>query len=361
MRCSSTLSFFINLTLVCSQSGPPSNGSSEWQPGKFKTLVTFGDSYTDENRLGFFASHNGTAPPPGWDGGVNYGASTGGRIWARYASIYSSLTLYNYAVSGAVCSNEITPRTFASINAPFPDIQGYELPAYLADSTYQNPNGTAFFTGVPSSTVYAIWIGTNDIGNDAFLTDSQVRGKTLKDYTDCVYQTVASLYESGARYFVLMNLAPLQLAPQYAVPENGGLNHTEFYPNKGDNITQISYRMWESVATLNEVYAYRTPYETLIAKSYPEASIANFDVNSLMTDIWTNPENYLNGTKAPNVTGTVKNCVGSGANQTCVRDDSPDSFMWFDALHPSEQVDRVIAKEFDQVLAGESKFAKYWG
>ena len=38
-----------------------------WRDGKFKTLVTFGDSYTDENRLGYFINHNGSAPPVGWE------------------------------------------------------------------------------------------------------------------------------------------------------------------------------------------------------------------------------------------------------------------------------------------------------
>jgi hypothetical protein len=44
--------------------------SSGFRDGKFKTLVTFGDSYTDENRLGYFGSHNGSAPPVAWDEGV---------------------------------------------------------------------------------------------------------------------------------------------------------------------------------------------------------------------------------------------------------------------------------------------------
>jgi hypothetical protein len=44
--------------------------SSCWRSGHFETLVTFGDSYTDENRLGYFINNNGSAPPIGWDGGV---------------------------------------------------------------------------------------------------------------------------------------------------------------------------------------------------------------------------------------------------------------------------------------------------
>jgi hypothetical protein len=47
-------------------------------------LVTFGDSYTDENRLGYFGSHNGSAPPVGVDLGVvrrSYYNSIGSRTF----------------------------------------------------------------------------------------------------------------------------------------------------------------------------------------------------------------------------------------------------------------------------------------
>lgn len=37
-----------------------------WGLRKFKTLVTFGDSYTDDSRLTYFANHNGSAPRVGW-------------------------------------------------------------------------------------------------------------------------------------------------------------------------------------------------------------------------------------------------------------------------------------------------------
>jgi phospholipase/lecithinase/hemolysin len=263
-------------------------------------------------------------------------------------------------VSGAVCSNQITPRPFAAINAPFPDIAGYELPAFIADSKYRRPNGTKFFTGKPDNTVYAIWIGTNDLGNNAFLTDSQIKGKTVADYIDCVYEQVSRLYENGARYFVLMNLAPLNLLPQYALPENGGLEATQFFPEKlGKNATEINGRIHEMVAALNQVYKYRSPYEVDVQETWDDIKIANFDVNSLMTDIYYNPSKYLNGTAPLNVQGVVHLCNLQGAN--CTTAASPDSYEWYDPLHPSEQTSRVVAREFTSVIGGKSKYATYWG
>jgi len=40
--------------------------SEDWNLKKFTSLVAFGDSYTDDSRLGYFGSNNGSAPPVGW-------------------------------------------------------------------------------------------------------------------------------------------------------------------------------------------------------------------------------------------------------------------------------------------------------
>lgn len=47
-----------------------SQHTTGWQAQDFDTIVAFGDSYTDENRLGYFINHNGSPPPVGWNAGV---------------------------------------------------------------------------------------------------------------------------------------------------------------------------------------------------------------------------------------------------------------------------------------------------
>lgn len=37
-----------------------------WNLTQFTDLVVFGNSYADESRWNYFASHNGSAPPVGW-------------------------------------------------------------------------------------------------------------------------------------------------------------------------------------------------------------------------------------------------------------------------------------------------------
>ena len=40
--------------------------SSAWNLQQFTSLVVFGDSYSDDSRLGYFIANNGSAPPVGW-------------------------------------------------------------------------------------------------------------------------------------------------------------------------------------------------------------------------------------------------------------------------------------------------------
>ena len=77
-----------------------------------------------------------------------------------------------------------------------------------------------------------------------------------------------------------------------------------------------------------------------------------------MTDIINNPTEYLNGTAPLNVTGFSHHCSVTGTN--CVASTSPDSFVWYDELHPSEQTERIVAQNFVDVVKGTSKWATYW-
>lgn len=104
-------------------------GNSVWKASNFNSLLTFGDSYTDENGLNAFIANNFTAPPAGTFLPETFSAPSGGRTWPRYVVQYTgktvngqwdpSMTLYNYAISGAVCSNHITPR-YATTSTPMP-------------------------------------------------------------------------------------------------------------------------------------------------------------------------------------------------------------------------------------------------
>ncbi|PQE31364.1 acetyl esterase protein [Rutstroemia sp. NJR-2017a WRK4] len=337
---------------------PDQHSSGRWIP-HFNNLVAFGDSYTDESRLSYFFAHNGSAPPPGTLLPSSNSTASGGVTWDRFVSDYSGAKLYDYAVSGAVCDNKIIYRYLAGINGPFPDVV-YEVDAFVADTKYVNTStktNTLYTNRKSDNTVYSMWIGTNDLGNGAFLTDSSLGETTIPDYIDCIFDRFDGIYATGARYFVLMNLAPLQLSPLYGMPDAGGLNASHYWTDKPSNITEVSGKMKEYTKLSNSVFDYRVPYELLIKRRYPGASIAIFDTNTLMTDIYNNPTKFLPAPAVVDKPYILCDLSGSPCPQ---QPGNIEGYMWYDELHPSPGTDKVIANEFINVVKGTSKYATYW-
>jgi hypothetical protein len=153
---------------TASNFGRPQTGP---RPGQIKTLVTFGDSYTDTVITG--------------DGGV---------AWPVYAAGYGNFTLYPFARAGATCSNKLTPK-------PWPSVFESQIPAF----TDQRRNGSLRLN--QQQTIYTLWIGTNDIGSGALLTGDQSRGVSVVDTTSCAINWVRTLYGLGARNFLFQNVS----------------------------------------------------------------------------------------------------------------------------------------------------------
>ncbi|KAI1502069.1 acetyl esterase [Biscogniauxia marginata] len=347
------------LLLVAAASGGGIPGIS-----RIENLITFGDSYTDEGRLQWFISHNGTAPPPGTVIPTSNATASGGYTWPHFVSQEINATTYNYAVSGAVCSNELISRYLASINGLYPSVIDYEIPAFLADVEYSsstNSGDKLFRSRRADNTIYTLWIGTNDLGNGGYLRDTQRAGTTISDYVDCVWSTFDGIYGAGGRHFVLFNQAPLDKSPLYAAPQNGGVGDTSYWANKtAYNATEIEQKMLEYTTTVNTVYAYGAPFQLLVRSRWPGASVMIFDVHRLLSDVYEDPSAYLD---APaNATGYYYWCpYPRTAGSECEPSEHPlSSFLWYDELHPSPKTDEIIAAEFVNLLSGNSSYGIYY-
>lgn len=98
--------------------------------------------------------------------------ASGGLAWGQFVEQSTGATYFDYAVSGATCSNDIISRYLAGLNRTFPAVLEDQLPSFVADVQFQ----TLYANRTADNTVYALWIGTNDLGYGAFLTDSQAPG-----------------------------------------------------------------------------------------------------------------------------------------------------------------------------------------
>ncbi|KAI0105375.1 carbohydrate esterase family 16 protein [Hypoxylon sp. NC0597] len=326
-------------------------------PSKIENLIVFGDSYSDEGRLEYFLSHNYTAPPIGLYIPEANLTSSGGRSWPQLASKQLGATTYNYAVTGAVCTD-----FFPGV---LPSVKEYEVLAFLGDVNYINPEtgtNTLYTNRTSDNTVYAFWIGANDLGVNAFLTDSQPAGKTLNDFIDCVWPTFDSIYSTGGRKFVLFTEAPLDYAPLYRSLEDGGAGDVPRWPDKeAYNTTEYEQKMREYVATVNTILEYGAPFQLLVEKRWPDASFSIFDVHQLISDIFESPAEYLD---APaNAMGYYAQCPSTlelGTANCNVSSYPLSSFLWYDELHMSPKVHEYIATEFVGLVNGNSKYGTYY-
>jgi len=292
-------------------------------PGQIKNLVTFGDSYTDI----YVPGDNGTS-------------------WPVYAAMYGDFTLYPFARSGATCSNYLTYR-------PYPPVFESQLPLYFTEKF----NGSLELD--PNETIYTLWIGTNDVGVNALLTGSQTPGVTLVDTIGCAVEWVNVLYTSGARNFLFQNMLTLEDTILYSANS---------YPNRywtaERNSTEWNVFMTEITNTGN---ALSRAMIAALAPTLEGAHLGYFDSHGLIADVRANPQNYLNGTAPLNVTGCINSCIyqlnestSGPADCTIAEGTARDSFLWYDELHPSEQTDRVIAREIAAAIVRNSTQWTTW-
>ena len=115
-------------------------------------------------------------------------------MWPVFASEEGKFNLHNFAKSGATCSNNLTFR-------PFPPLFESQLPLYFTEKA----NGSLKLN--PQETMYTLWIGTNDVGANALLTDNHAPGATLVDVVACAVNWVEVMYKSGARNFIFQNVS----------------------------------------------------------------------------------------------------------------------------------------------------------
>lgn len=149
------------------------------------------------------------------------------------------------------------------------------------------------------------------------------------------------------------------------------------YFNEARNTTEWSVFMRELVLSGNALS--RAMLQALVPE-VPGAHIGIFDSHGLFQDMHDNPAAYLNGTAPLNVTGAAVSCVfteGGGSSVcTTAQGTDRDSFLWwvpsrcgdllsddrcrYDELHPSEQADRIVAREIAQVARGETNKWTTW-
>ncbi|KAJ8507871.1 hypothetical protein ONZ45_g9797 [Pleurotus djamor] len=231
---------------------------------------------------------------------VTRGDGPDATAWPVFVERFTATKLHPFAKSGATCTVNFT--------RPSQSVFEYQLPEYFKWKSGLD-NTQAYLD--PLYTVYTLWIGTGDLG---VLLSGQGQG-SIVDVVNCSVNWVKTLYDSGARNFIFQNAHD----PAAADPD--------------------------------------------LAKILDCAHIGLFDSYGLFWDMYHQPKLYLNGTVAPNVLDIINGCItNSNGQNVCsnVKGAARDSYLWYNALHPSEQADRIVAREIGAVIAGNGSQWIHW-
>ena len=293
------------------------------QPG----LVIFGDSLSDPGNLFALTKQNNV--PPAYDVDQllvpSSAYATGGHHLSNGATWVEDLaSSLRVAPGGTGAGRDATSRAanYAVAGARAYDAgQVFDLGDQVARFVADLGNQRA-----PSAALYIVEIGGNDI-RDALLSGNAA---LLQASLNSIFVNVSTLYQAGARRFLVVNAPSIGLLPsvralEFALPFPGlsGLGGV------ADQATQ------QFNANLAGVV-------TMLQGSLPGVEIREFDFYALISNIYTHPADFgLTEVNAPCITPHVQpfKCA------------NPDEYAFWDGIHPTKAVHAIIAQQVAQFLA----------
>lgn len=303
---------------------------------KINRIIFFGDSLSDSGNH-FLATHQVTVPPytlepPIASYPIGWFHFSNGPTWAEYlaatlhvpASGAPSLLLpgifTNYAVGRARAREGGDPQfsTFflsAQVNNFLKDFHGH----------------------VPANSLIVIWIGANDVDDavHAFFADApncivapnaSCQGlQIIAAATVALQSNIGTLYAAGARTFVVADVPDLSATPYVSFLS---INVNPAIGTVAHNLTLLFDGAVGDVVS---------GYAAQFATADPAAIIAPFDVAGFLSTVTSNPTQFgfTDATDRCTVPG-VPALVGSMCS-------TPETFLFWDAVHPTTAGHRVLA------------------
>ncbi|KAL2811378.1 hypothetical protein BJX63DRAFT_444088 [Aspergillus granulosus] len=257
-----------------------------------KYFISFGDSYTSTtfnitSTKPSASNPLGNPPWPGW-------TSAGGANWISnlVATYNNSLLLnYNLAYGGATVN--------ASLVAPYsPEV--YSFIDQVAEFNEFLTPPPAYANWSANDTLFAVWMGVNDVGSSWWQTDPD----TLQvEILDQLFEQIELVYAGGARNFALLTVPPTERTPLIA---------------QGENAEYTIEHLSAAIATWNSGLTERA---SVFTDTHPDAVVKITDTQPVFNDLLdADPE----GAECWNEDGV-----------TC---------LWFNDYHPGLVIQDAVAR-----------------
>ncbi|KAF8912193.1 hypothetical protein CPB84DRAFT_761365 [Gymnopilus junonius] len=282
-----------------------------WKDTKF--LVTFGDSYTTD---GFNITTGPNSPDPGF-------VSSNGPNWVEALGSTFNVAgtkVFNLASGGATIDAALVPPYLPTVLSVVDQVTQFKqfLASKPEDAQWSSNN-----------TLFAIWIGINDVGNSfgwTNITQPQFYSVLMNRLTT----QLDELYDLGARSFLVLTVPPTDRAP--LILQQGPSVVAKFKPLLANYNAQLS-------STVKKFQASHRNIETAIV--FDTQPVFNTLLDNASTFGFVNItgfcEAYENGT--PSQTTQIAPCA------------PVSNYFWLNTLHPLFTVHNMLAHAISTVLS----------
>ena len=294
----------------------------------FSQLYVFGDSLSDNGNDLLFSKAFGGPPPlsPPYTSLVPsapyapFGTFSNGPVWVNAIDhlLTGGLVVPSLVPNGA-------PTGFAfgadfafggAVTGPLTGVQSTFIPTLKQ----QADAAVSVFGGhVPSTALYAVWGGGNDVRAADALNASNpaLAAQILTDGVNNLSAIITELANAGAKHFLVPNVPNLGLTPE-ALSLGLGVTGT----------------------------ALSTQFDVSLAQKLPQLmsslhiDLTAVDIFSLVTNEHDHPGNF-------GLTNVTDACTQQNNNAGCA---NPDQFLFWDGIHPTARQQLGIAQAFSSAL-----------
>ncbi|CAH0035140.1 unnamed protein product [Clonostachys rhizophaga] len=286
-----------------------------------ETLFVFGDSYS---RTGFDPSSEDQPSSSNPLGNPAFPGRTSANDpnWVGHLTTTfneSGFLAYNFVASGATLDISIVN------NNDYDVIQ--EIESFM---TYYKVGET--FDG--NTSLFAVWIGINDIANSYLSDDLDVHENIFKSFR----YRIASLYEAGARNFLFLTVPPLEHAPRIT--------------GSSASATRVPL-MANATAHWNSEYKV---FQKRINYLYPNATVFVYDTYPLFQKVINDPSQFEE-TAVYKDTTTYCKAYQSGTEEIDTKLDdcefAANQYLWLNSFRPTSPMHKLLAKDVARFLKSD--------
>ena len=225
----------------------------------------------------------------------------------------SYVETYNIAKGGATVDSDLVAPYLPFVLSMKQQVEDEYILNYGSSSRWSSDN-----------TLFAIWIGINDVGNSFACRDKSLNPAIFAVYSNLVDQ----LYVSGARNFLFLNVPPLERTPR-TIAAGPGVQATE----RAD-VADFNLRLDKLVRNLTDTYA--------------DVTAIQFDTHLLFTRVLDDPTVFPETTGYKNVTDWCDQ-YWAGTPEWDTFDPrcgiAVNEYLWLNNLHPTYPIHNATAHQ----------------